>query len=271
MVDKFCRENQIVYYLGEGTLLGAIRHHGFIPWDDDVDLLMTRENYDRFVRLAAIGLPEGYVLDCMETNAMHWTICAKVQITRQTKFVQKRVVGIGKATGPHIDIFPLDYLETPVNHSILRRAKKIDVLKNMLWLKTGYTHSISGYKRKIIKFLSFLFSVKRVHYMIDRNMRKGDKKDGRKYLANYGSLYPINCQVMRKEVYGKPLLTEFEGYMLPVPNNSDYVLTTIYGDYMKYPPYSMRLPKHSFAVCEAGKQAVWSKEDELNLSNLKSR
>lgn len=247
VIDKFCKRNNIPYFLGEGTLLGAVRHKGFIPWDDDIDVLMKREDYEKFINLAKEGLPQGYTLDCMETNPNHWTVCAKIQITRQTEFKQHRLEKIALSTGPHIDIFPLDYVPKQKSLRQSYLGKKVDLLKVMLWIKLGYTNKVFSYKRIIIKCFGAFFSIKQIHKMIKCTMTFYSTKGNNNYLVNYGSMYPVIKQTFDKKYFEKHQLIDFQQYKLPVPTNSESILTKIYGDYLEYPPYSKRFPKHNYS------------------------
>ena len=112
-IDAFCRYNNIKYSLGGGTLLGAVRHNGFIPWDDDVDIMMTRENYDRFISSYNDGHSEIYqLIDCIETESIQFVDAfAKVHDVR-TICNEKRL-GFAKY-GINIDVFPIDGMPTSI-------------------------------------------------------------------------------------------------------------------------------------------------------------
>lgn len=251
-VDEFCRENNITYYLGEGTLLGAVRDGGFIPWDDDADIVMPREDYEKFLELASKGLKDGYQLDCLATNPKHWSIPSTVQITRHTEFEKEMFRNIALNCGPNIDIFPLDYAPNGVDRDLKIRSKIIRTLKRTLWIKTGI-HTKSKYqsiKRKLVyyypcRLISALFSVKGLHRIINRLMLKTNDPEN-DYLVNFASLYHVSRETFKKEWYSTPAEVDFEGHKFYAPSDSDKVLKTLYRDYMTMPPAEKRKSKHHF-------------------------
>lgn len=252
VVDEFCTKHNIPYYLGEGSLLGAVRHHGFIPWDDDVDLLMKREDYERFVELAKREFPEGYVLDCFETNKNHWTICAKVQMTRKTEFVSYKVGDLGLANGPSLDIFPLDKVPTENSVAQDRLGRKIFRYRRILWNKTGYSKPVKRIKWVIAKMLGYVIPKKWLDHRIISLMKTYHDQDC-DYLVNFGSLYPAKRQTVHKDVYGTPKRVPFNHLMLPIPEDADQLLTKIYGNYMSLPPKEKRIAKHYFSIIQGDK------------------
>ena len=184
-LDAFCTQHNIEYFTIEGTLLGAIRHNGFIPWDDDIDVCMKREEYDRFISLAKESFNKDFILDSFETNKKHWTVCAKLQLAKQTKFKIKRLENIALSTSPSIDIFPIDAVnDTP---KVKKAYESVRFWKILLWLKTGYTHDYASIKYSILKFASLFLPTKFIHHKINTIPKKVSTQDGKKYI-NFGSL-----------------------------------------------------------------------------------
>jgi len=252
VVDEFCKKHNITYYLGEGTLLGAMRHGGFIPWDDDVDILMPREDYDRFIKLAQKDFPVGYNLDSFETNPKHWVLGAKIQITRKTKFTQEKMRDVAMYNGPYIDIFPLDYCPKRYSKSQKTQMRTVRLLRRILFIKSGYSMVM---KRKphryAMRLLSKFIKTKTLFKWVNRQMRKFNNGP-KKYMVNLCSYYPLSKEVFPTSFFGKMRFVPFEGHMLPVPSEAEYMLKTIYGkNYMKLPPKKVRKGRaHNFSIDE---------------------
>ena len=134
-VDRICKKHHIIYYMAEGSLLGTIRHHGFIPWDDDLDIMMLRKDYDKFLELAPHEIGKEYEIQHSSTIKNYWSPFIKVRYLDNSEFAQKHIAHLTEHNGPLLDIFPVDNVPKVDSLGQHLQAIKIKSDRGMLGLK----------------------------------------------------------------------------------------------------------------------------------------
>lgn len=250
-----CEKLNMPYYLMGGTLLGAVRHKGFIPWDDDVDVALTRPDYERFLREAGALLPVGYSLSTFENNPAHTRYLTRIECDR----VKVRETGFAKEhiNSAWIDIFPLDGMPS---NGLFRRIHGLYLLFLRAMLQFSQFDQMVNlklknrpwYERALVWFgakthFGRHLDTKRQLQKIDRALKRCDYTRCR-YLVNFMGAYKLR-EMFPKTYYGRGASYEFEGLSLNGPENYDAILTQMYGDYMAPPPEDQR-NKHETQVID---------------------
>ena len=216
-VDKICKRHDIPYWLSSGTLIGAMRHNGFIPWDDDLDIEMMRSDYLRLMQVLPGELPEWLALQNEETDPNYFYFYAKVRDRRSRMLEQNGYDRLWKEQGIYIDIFPME------KHSIW--------LHKLTEKTVGHMYKIwrtSTNDEKAIK------SVRRIFNFNNRFFVPFLRKLFTSEVITSGMGIPFHNPRYAEEIF--PLTThEFEGHQLPVPKDADAHLRHIFGDYMQLP------------------------------------
>lgn len=240
-----CRELGLRYYLVGGTLLGAVRHQGFIPWDDDIDVAMPRADYDSFLREGQKYLPEHLFVQCLATEPAYGANFAKIR-DKRTTFVEYSVRKYPICHGVYIDIFPLDhYPDDP------REQKKMDFQQVLFRRRSRAAVEVPPQARHSLPVELGLRAVSALTCLRYPSFRKAleareklhtSVKPGEKW-ANYCGAWGKR-EIMPAEWFGDGTLLSFEGMQVMGPACPHEYLTHLYGDYMQLPPVEKRVGHH---------------------------
>jgi len=246
-VHKFCQEKNIKYSLACGTLIGAIRHKGFIPWDDDIDICLLREEYkkleDAFPKLLN-GKYQFLTLNRDNDWYMPWgkVIDTRTVLTEETRYKNKNL-------GVFIDVFPMDDVYD-TKKTFLEWNKTRRFLLHRWFLKNARFPRTWNFKRYVHLILERIllipFSMRNLAKLIDIHIQKPNDKGYTRVFESCDSLGARHNQ--SKEDFEDYIDVDFEGYKFKAMAGYDDYLHNIYGDYMILPPMEKRVSHHSFSA-----------------------
>ncbi len=240
-VHNFCIANDITYSLAYGTMIGAARHKGFIPWDDDIDIIMPRPYFEKFFKIFKV---EGLELHCLRNDKRHDAPVAKVYDTR-TAIMQP-----GSSTmdyGLYMDIYVFDSFQSEAKIKSFFKLRKLLIFLMMCNKEPLYRKGRALYRNllriALYPFFAF-FSTRRVSLFIEWYLKRLNYEFG-SFLTDM-TPYTNICQCLPKSVFESTVDVEFEGKKFKAMNGWRKQLKGYYGDYMQLPPPEQRVSNHDF-------------------------
>ena len=246
--DKFCREHELQYYLAYGTLLGAIRHKGFIPWDDDVDVYMLRKDFEKLPSFYK-EFKHPYFLETPYTDPGYLYSPIRIRNSNTTAIVEKfKYQGFNQ--GIWLSVFPIDNWELANGEEKYEQIKKMLIdCSTCMRMSNPHLDATDRLRVQNYKGLGGIENYERIHEIASQY-----KNIETKYVANMVcTTYPYRSLVYDANAFKSVVFKDFEGFRFPVPLGFDHILKTIYGDYMSFPPFDKRGTWHYGYVSDPDK------------------
>ena len=248
-IDEFCSKNGIDYSLAYGTLIGAIRHKGYIPWDDDIDIMMSRNDYERFIS-SFNGAFEHLTLLSPEIDTNYYAPYANI-FDNRTLLTEGANGHLGQKVGVKIDIFPIDYVSAD-NDLYTQSIHKVDICNHIMYIKRlenifqsdlRLIQVVKIYIQKLIYFfIPYSYLQKKI-----RNIATNQINTCSDYVDNVVfNIYSKKCTRFNKSIMTRYIRLPFENHYFSAIKEYDIVLRKIYGNYMQLPPEDMRIAHHNF-------------------------
>lgn len=252
---RICDKHNINYFLIGGTLIGAVRHKGFIPWDDDIDIGMLRADYDKFIKVCETEIDKSkFFLQIPETdsNSADFEL-ARLRINN-TKFVQEHRKNLKTHEGFFVEIFPYDSIPNSKIKSFLY-SYFFKILKRIVGIRMGYNYDLKNFIIRSIMHINVFFSkiipLSYLYNKVKNYHLNFDNINSQKVFLLAGA-YSNKKETHLRQTVSEYDFLEFEGKNYKVPKNYDLFLKEQYGDYMQLPPENERINKHPVAILDFG-------------------
>jgi lipopolysaccharide cholinephosphotransferase len=243
-IDQVCEKNNLRYFLCGGTLLGAIRHKGFIPWDDDIDISMPRPDYDKFVKILKEA-DNKYKILTPEQEDYYYNFSKVVDSETILNECNHQTID---NMGVYVDVFPLEGM--PIDQDECEKHFiKLDKIRKRI---NSFSYLKPSFRKNIIHYIKHLNLYKKNKKSSLTIFQKEYEQCVKKY--NYDEsdfIYATGGAYGRKDIFPKEMFlnfikVEFEGASFFVPQEFDAYLKHLYGDYMKLPPIEKRVSNHNY-------------------------
>lgn len=242
-VDRLCKKHSLRYSIAYGTLIGAVRHNGFIPWDDDIDICMPREDYEKLQDICKEELDGKFFYQSHDTDPGYWLLYNKMRMNG-TVFKETASAYRNIHQGVYIDIFPI--VNIPDDTKLLdSHLKKIQFYRTGIQAKHIVWRSRHGKKMLVVALLRLIYLVFPIKYLYRKAQEEAVKYNSNNTNRMISTCSPYQKKdIFNREVYLNYIEHVFEGHQFSIYKDYDKVLTQIYGNYMQLPPEEKRITRH---------------------------
>ena len=232
---NFCEQNNLQYYALGGTLIGAIRHKGFIPWDDDIDIGMPRNDYEQFIKLTFKKEFGNFIIESLKNKNKDYIWAYSKIYDKSTTFIEENKV----KRGIFIDVFPIDGV-CDKKLMLFGSYIKILVIKKIILSIIAPYRKRSFIKTIIVKILNKIYSYTQKDKLVNFLISIIAKKNKSNYVINIFGIYGYK-EIVKRKILGTPKKYIFENIYIYGPEYYDDYLKNIYGNYMELPPLEKRI------------------------------
>jgi lipopolysaccharide cholinephosphotransferase len=242
--QAFCEERKIKYFLTGGTCIGALRHHGYIPWDDDIDVSMLRDDYERFIQEFNASSKDVQCFTCTHSSDYPFPFA---KIANMNTLLREDTDDLGYEIGIHIDLFPIDGISSNKLHFELH-MRLLRFLINLIYIKTikvvetreAAKNAFISFSKVLIKPIPCNTIAKSINAVARRAGNESSTLGGI-MVWGYGKR-----EIVDLKCFAGTLLVDFEHQKQPVPIGYDKWLASIYKNYMELPPIDKRTTHHRY-------------------------
>ena len=245
---EVCKQHNLTFWVDGGTLLGAIRHNGFIPWDDDLDVVMPRKDYNKLMEISTWVFNKPYFLQTPHTDPNSGYSFAKLR-NSNTTCIPKMFAKARFNHGIHIDIFPLDYWEENAfeEYEIIKALN----IENSTYMRMT-NPNLDERNRERVKNYSGRNPIE-TYEEIHQRAQQFNSIKSKFVTAAVSTILSYKKKLWYAEDFSSSIMADFEGYKVSIPIGYDRILKTVFGDYMSFPSIEERGLHHNGVLFDADK------------------
>lgn len=244
--DKVCKKHNLRYFLAYGTLIGAVRHKGFIPWDDDIDLFMPRDDYEKLLEIGENEFKYPYFFQTPYTDKGTYFSFLRIR-NSNTTMIDKAFIYEKFNQGCVLDIFPLDNCVLEGSHERYNTIKEL-IIENATYMRLNNPFPSEKEMERKKKYLCKKRNQLEVNEKIHHIASQFNSISTKYVIAGTNTMSPIEKETFPKSAFEKSIIIDFYGIKVPIPAGYDEVLKATYGDYMQMPHESERYFRSNFII-----------------------